>query len=173
VEAGDLRYHLHMKKPSSVVIAALVLCGSALAVDIALRLVLKLPAPAKETVAEEAGSRMLPGSDRDTHGCIGSAGYQWCAPKSRCLRVWEEPCSVTVMFRCTGMKTIKADLESAPVEQAKLILSDGRRLVLPRAVSGSGAHYSSADESQVFWNKGDSAWLTEKGIETYGGCKTL
>lgn len=34
------------------------------------------------------------GSDRDEHGCIGSAGYSWCEAKSKCLRVWEEGCSI-------------------------------------------------------------------------------
>jgi hypothetical protein len=32
------------------------------------------------------------GGDRDEHGCIGSAGYSWCEPKQKCLRVWEEEC---------------------------------------------------------------------------------
>lgn len=32
------------------------------------------------------------GNDKDEHGCIGSAGYSWCAEKNKCLRVWEEPC---------------------------------------------------------------------------------
>lgn len=32
------------------------------------------------------------GGDRDEHGCIGSAGYSWCAPKDKCLRIWEEAC---------------------------------------------------------------------------------
>jgi hypothetical protein len=32
------------------------------------------------------------GSDRDEHGCIGSAGYIWCEAKQKCLRTWEEPC---------------------------------------------------------------------------------
>ena len=35
----------------------------------------------------------MPGSDRDAHGCIPSAGYSWCEAKQKCLRVWEEPCS--------------------------------------------------------------------------------
>ena len=30
-----------------------------------------------------------PGSDRDAHGCIGSAGYSWCAREHRCARPWE------------------------------------------------------------------------------------
>lgn len=36
---------------------------------------------------------MMPGSDRDSHGCIPSAGYTWCEPKQKCLRTWEEPCT--------------------------------------------------------------------------------
>ncbi|MCX5855535.1 MAG: cache domain-containing protein [Deltaproteobacteria bacterium] len=34
----------------------------------------------------------MPGSDRDAHGCIGSAGYSWCESSHKCLRIWEEPC---------------------------------------------------------------------------------
>lgn len=34
----------------------------------------------------------LVGNDKDEHGCIGSAGYSWCAAKSKCLRIWEESC---------------------------------------------------------------------------------
>ena len=29
------------------------------------------------------------GSDRDAHGCITSAGYQWCAKENECKRPWE------------------------------------------------------------------------------------
>lgn len=35
----------------------------------------------------------MPGSDRDAHGCIASAGYSWCEAKQKCLRVWEEACN--------------------------------------------------------------------------------
>lgn len=35
------------------------------------------------------------GGDKDEHGCIGSAGYSWCAVKNKCLRTWEEKCEVT------------------------------------------------------------------------------
>ena len=31
----------------------------------------------------------LVGSDRDKHGCISSAGYQWCATENDCVRPWE------------------------------------------------------------------------------------
>jgi hypothetical protein len=29
------------------------------------------------------------GADRDAHGCIGSAGYRWCAREAACARPWE------------------------------------------------------------------------------------
>ena len=29
------------------------------------------------------------GGDRDTHGCIGSAGYSWCPKTQQCERPWE------------------------------------------------------------------------------------
>lgn len=29
------------------------------------------------------------GGDRDAHGCIGSAGYTWCARETACVRPWE------------------------------------------------------------------------------------
>ena len=37
-------------------------------------------------------SNGLLGGDRDSHGCIGSAGYTWCQVKGKCLRTWEDPC---------------------------------------------------------------------------------
>lgn len=39
--------------------------------------------PAKPT------SKGMPGSDRDAHGCIGSAGYSWCERAKKCVRPWE------------------------------------------------------------------------------------
>lgn len=49
-------------------------------------------APLNTTVAATT-TAMMPGSDRDSHGCIGSAGYTWCEAKQKCLRTWEEPCT--------------------------------------------------------------------------------
>ena len=44
------------------------------------------------TIAQErpmAGPPGMPGSDRDAHGCIASAGYSWCARSQQCERPWE------------------------------------------------------------------------------------
>ena len=55
-----------------------------------------------------------------------------------------------------------------------LKLSDGRSLTVPQAMSASGARYANKDETFVFWNKGDTAFVTEgkDGKETYSGCAT-
>jgi len=29
------------------------------------------------------------GNDKDPHGCIPSAGYQWCGKENQCVRSWE------------------------------------------------------------------------------------
>jgi len=34
------------------------------------------------------------GNDSDIHGCIDSAGYSWCETKQKCIRPWEENCTI-------------------------------------------------------------------------------
>lgn len=39
----------------------------------------------------------LVGGDKDEHGCIGSAGYQWCSETDKCQRPWEAKCEVDTL----------------------------------------------------------------------------
>jgi len=51
-----------------------------------------LSACGSETPAEpeeQAKNATVVGSERDAHGCITSAGYQWCAKENECKRPWE------------------------------------------------------------------------------------
>lgn len=41
---------------------------------------------ASEAKTEEA---VIPGSDKDEHGCVGSAGYVWSEVKKDCIRPFE------------------------------------------------------------------------------------
>ncbi|HVM58994.1 MAG TPA: MliC family protein [Candidatus Paceibacterota bacterium] len=78
--------------------------------------------------------------------------------------------SQTATFYCSQDKTIQATFASSSVA---LVLSDGRSLTLPQAVSGSGARYeatSTAGVDTVFWNEGDNAFLTEGKTNTYDEC---
>lgn len=50
-----------------------------------------------------SGSPTLVGGDKDAHGCIGSAGYSWCAVKEKCLRPWEEQCGPVALDPAFGV----------------------------------------------------------------------
>jgi membrane-bound inhibitor of C-type lysozyme len=93
-----------------------------------------------------------------------------------CAAAWVPGCApggeragAGAWFACADGKSIAAEFGR---ESVFLSLSDGRRMELPRTVSGSGARYADADESVVFWNKGDGAFLQERGRTTYDGCRT-
>ncbi len=55
------------------------------------------------TSTQQAAVQPAPGSDRDEHGCIGSAGYQWCAATQKCQRPWEELCETEINFSHAGV----------------------------------------------------------------------
>jgi len=71
-------------------------------------------------------------------------------------------------FVCQAGKNIAATFHDRVV---KLKLSDGRIVELPQTLSGSGARYANSEETLVFWNKGNTAFITEsRGEETYSNC---
>jgi hypothetical protein len=48
--------------------------------------------PKKEVVSDNTTQPQPPlvGGDRDAHGCIGSAGYQWSELRQECIRLFEK-----------------------------------------------------------------------------------
>jgi putative hemolysin len=72
-----------------------------------------------------------------------------------------------VMFSCAENKSVRALFFKDKVE---LTLSDSRNMLLVQAISASGARYANNDESFVFWNKGDTAFIEEKGVITFKDC---
>ena len=80
----------------------------------------------------------------------------------------EEPVN-TATFVCADEKSIVAKFYP---DEVALTLKDGRSLALPQVISGSGARYANGDESIVFWNKGNTAFLTEGSDDnvTYKDC---
>ncbi len=75
-----------------------------------------------------------------------------------------------ISYVCAESKTIQATYYADSVD---LVLSDGRSFTLPQAVSASGARYANPDEAVVFWNKGNTATITEGGNpsnETFKQC---
>ena len=71
-----------------------------------------------------------------------------------------------------GTSTPPTDPSQPPVPggSVALILSDGRGITLPHAVSADGGRYANAGGSIVFWNTGDTAFITENSVKTYANC---
>jgi membrane-bound inhibitor of C-type lysozyme len=73
----------------------------------------------------------------------------------------------SVTFSCAGNKTIQALFFA---DKTELALSDGRHMLLLQAISASGARYANTDESFVFWNKGNTAFIEESHKTTFKDC---
>jgi membrane-bound inhibitor of C-type lysozyme len=75
----------------------------------------------------------------------------------------------TVDYACKDGKTIKAVFHASSVD---LVLGDGRTMTLPQAQSADGGRYATADESVVFWSKGNGAFVTEgdPNVQTFADC---
>jgi membrane-bound inhibitor of C-type lysozyme len=73
----------------------------------------------------------------------------------------------SVTFSCVGNKTIQVFFFE---DKAELTLSDGRHMQLLQAISASGARYANTDESFVFWNKGNTAFIEESNKTTFKDC---
>lgn len=97
---------------------------------------------------------------------IGAAAYYFLGDSLPAIG--KEPIN-SVRFICDEDKTIDADFYEREVD---LVFSDGRTMTLPQAISASGARYATENESIVFWNKGDTAFVTEGAQgETYSNCE--
>jgi len=77
---------------------------------------------------------------------------------------------ITANFACDEGKMIEAKFNNVASSSVDLKFSDGREMNLPQAMSASGARYANADESIVFWNKGDTAFVTEGEATTFANC---
>jgi len=101
---------------------------------------------------------------------VGVGGYY--AYKNYSPVPSEVPVNI-VTFSCEQGKTVGAVFYKTKVD---LTLSDGRKLMLPQTISASGARYTNASQSFVFWNKGNTAYITEgksePQAETYTNCVT-
>lgn len=89
-----------------------------------------------------------------------------------------------VNYICNEKKTIDAAFYESPATPAaavgqpptpngevKILLSDGRSFDLPQTISADGARYANADETFVFWGKGNGALVLEDNVEkSYIGC---
>ncbi|WP_324013980.1 hypothetical protein [Aeromonas hydrophila] len=72
----------------------------------------------------------LVSSDRDSHGCIGSAGYQWSALTKQCVRLFEQ--GIRLNPTDVGQTSSAFVLFNADQSQAELTLPSGEQHLLTR-----------------------------------------
>jgi membrane-bound inhibitor of C-type lysozyme len=108
---------------------------------------------------------------------IGAIVFARSTPSSK-------PPLATVGYVCKDNKSLTATYyagdnkpaataDEPPVPSGSVIvaLSDGRTLDLPQTLSADGTRYANADESFVFWSKGNGALVLEDNQEkSYIGC---
>ncbi|MCC7039992.1 MAG: MliC family protein [Burkholderiales bacterium] len=80
------------------------------------------------------------------------------------------PARVKARFTCVGGKSIDATFINTGNRRVRLTLPDGRKMTLPQAVAADGARYANTQETVVFWNKGNTAFMQENGQTTYAEC---
>jgi hypothetical protein len=80
--------------------------------------------PHNQPVVEQvppADAPVKTGGDRDTHGCIGSAGYQWSALRGECIRLFEKgirlnPKAANLAQTTSAFVVFKSDTDDAVAE---------------------------------------------------------
>ncbi|HPA25866.1 MAG TPA: hypothetical protein PLK76_03860 [bacterium] len=93
-----------------------------------------------ENQNQNANQEQVIGGDKDEHGCLIAAGYSWCEAKQKCLRVFEEGCSLEDALRnylrdnlstlspkkeVLGGKFYVVDLKILSSDKAEVVYEDG------------------------------------------------
>ena len=89
----------------------------------------------------------LVGSDRDEHGCIGSAGYTWSDARHDCIRLWEAG-----QYLDNGPQKIYL-VYSTDSTYAEIFTADGKR-VLCKRVKRQRVWNNKSAEGEVSINNG-------------------
>ena len=84
------------------------------------------------TKAETPAEPVMTGGDKDEHGCIGSAGYQWSGIKNECIRLFEagirlDPKAKDLDKTLSAFVVFKSDTDDA---QAEIHLPNVKNAVL-------------------------------------------
>ena len=110
---------------------------------------------------------VLVGSDRDAHGCIGSAGYTYSSVRQACVRLWEEGISLLPVEQHGTYSAAAFVLEQDNYGQMELFLPDAAKPILLFVQNDTPKNWV---DKQGVWKLTytPSAWqLWEKGVLRY------
>jgi len=69
-----------------------------------------------EEISDDEAPEPLIGGDTDEHGCLVAAGYSWCEPKEKCMRMWEEECYESTEEAIQAAFVEKYDKDSSEID---------------------------------------------------------
>ena len=92
---------------------------------------------ASEAKTEEA---VIPGSDKDEHGCVGSAGYVWSEVKKDCIRPFE-----------AGLKISETQKDNATYATYIVFAADSVQAEL----------YTPESEGSILLERADNQWKND------------
>ena len=108
------------------------------------------------------------GGDSDVHGCRGSAGYSWCEPKNKCLRIWEEQCYAGVEKE---IENLLAQKYNKPTSEVKVTIAKQNDNYLAGSVLfGKGGP---GEGGLVLATRIDNVWTIVYDGNGSINCKTL
>ena len=120
------------------------------------------PATAGTPAETAAAAQQMPGSDRDEHGCIGSAGYQWSQVQKKCIRIFEagtrlvsatDPNATLAAYLVFGKDSL----------QSELFLPGSREsYLLNRRKTSDGHRWSAASDGTLTVGQADGKWNAER-----------
>ncbi len=111
------------------------------------------------------------GGDKDTHGCLPAAGYQWSVLKNDCIRLFES--GIRLDAQAAGLDTtVSAFVVFKSAEddaQAELFLPTGTGSILLKKMSDNGAGLWSDDTFSLSQWKGMYTLHGKSGVLLYQG----
>lgn len=115
--------------------------------------------PYMEAESARLYSKQPVGADRDSHGCIGSAGYTWCEVLNNCIRLWEDG----IRMESADGSNNQAFIVFAPDStQVEIFLPDGSDSeILQRRTLPSGIHVwdTEDDDTKSLRREADGQWI--------------
>ena len=111
---------------------------------------------AKATVKADTLKTPMTGSDRDEHGCIGSAGYTWSIIKKDCIRIFE-----------IGIRLNPAAAVADKTSSAFIVFDNDKlkaELFVPGQPTSSVMLEYGKKNSQLWFNEVWDLAKTEKGL---------
>jgi len=106
-----------------------------------------------EPLTVDTSKAPLVGNDKDEHGCIGSAGYQWSSLKNDCIRIFEAGTKLSAAEVVTDKTTATFAIFNSDSSKAELFIP---------GLSAAGIIFDRKKSDTKVWAKDD--WSLEKTV---------